>query len=547
MLPSLPPARSPLERRGEKLQRLRTMVFDLLVIGGGITGAGVAREAALRGWRVALVERGDFASGTSSKSARIIHGGLRYIAMGQLGVVYAACAERRHLLANAPALVRPLAHTVAVYDKTARAIGIRAGLALYDALALYRSPQPHRPLSRRALAELEPSVAQDNLKTAVRYYEAVGDDARLTLATILAAERLSAVALNYVQVEKLLKAGGRVNGAAVRDVLTGRTLEVRASVVVNASGPWNPLVQQLDRPAAQAGMHPSKGIHVVVPRERLWVNNAVVFRATDGQRDMYVLPWRGTTIIGTTDSDYAGDLDEVCATGDEVRRVLDSTARTFPTARLTEADVLSTYAGVRPLVEHAGQGAYNLSREHRVSVSESGLLSISGGKLTTHRRMARDTVEAAARLLGHTPALNQAAARRSQRVPLEEPAIPPANAAQLPPDDLGHLQSAYGSRWGDIAALALHVPGLAERLAPALPYLKAEIAFAVQHEMALTLNDVLLRRMHLIHEDAQQGLAHAPRVAASLAGLLGWTPEETAHQVRAYQHQVALTRRYRSE
>ena len=551
MLPTLPAARSPLERRGEKLQRLRSEVFDILVIGGGITGAAVAREAALRRWRVALVERGDFASGTSSKSARVIHGGLRYLASGQLGVVHEASTERRHLLQNAPALVKPLPHTVPVYDRLGRALFIRSALALYDALALYRNVAPHRPLSRRELAELEPSVSQARLRTAIHYYEAVADDARLTLATILAAERLSALALNYVQVEALLKAKGQVSGAAVRDHLTGQTLEVRARVVVNATGPWNPQLQKLDAAGAHAhgpaSLHPSKGIHVIVPRERLWVNHAVAFRATDNSREMYVLPWRHTTLIGTTDSDYTGDLDEVCATGDEVRQVLDSTHRTFPNARLTEADIVSTYAGVRPLVEHAGQGAYTLSREHRVSVSASGLVSITGGKLTTHRRMAQDTVAAAAKLLGEPEALNAPAARRSRRLPLEEPAIPPANTDQLPPEALVHLQAAYGNRWGDVAALAQLVPGLAERITPAVHYLKAEIAYGIQHEMALTLGDVLLRRMHFIHEDPRQGLDHAPQIAASMAGLLGWTPEETARQVQAYAHQVALTRRYRAE
>jgi glycerol-3-phosphate dehydrogenase len=547
VLPPLPPARSPVDRRSEKLQRLRAETFDLLIIGGGITGAGVAREAALRRWRVALVERGDFGGGTSSRSARIIHGGLRYILLGQFDVVYAACAERRGLLRYAPHLVKPLPHTAAVYDKLSRALVVRGGLLLYDALGLYQNPEPQRNLSRRALAKLEPSFARDHLITTVRYSEAVGDDARLTLTTILAAERLGALALNYMPVVALLKAHGRVTGAAVRDALSGQTLEIRARAVVNASGPWNPLVQKLDRPDAHSSMHPSKGIHLIVPRERLWVNDAVVFRATDGRRDMYALPWRNTTLIGTTDVDYPGDPDEVYATGDEVRQVLASTQRAFPAARLTEADLLSTYAGVRPLVEHAGQGAYKMSREHRVSVSDSGLISITGGKLTTHRRMARDTVEAAARQLGLDDSRSRAAARRLQKLPLEEAAIPAAGAERLPAEDLAHLQAAYGARWGHVAALALQVPGLEARLTPALPYLKAELAFAVQHELALTLSDVMLRRTHLIHEDAAQGLGLARLIAESLAGLLGWSPDETARQVQAYEHQVALTRRYREE
>lgn len=542
----MPLSRPPLELRREKIDRLQSEVFDLLIIGGGITGAGTAREAALRGLRVALVERRDFASGTSSKSARIIHGGLRYIASRQYDTVREACAERRNLLRTAPALVRPLAHTLPIYDRRLRALGLWAAMWLYDALAGFQNVRLHRLISAAELACLEPEVSRTGLMAAIRYYEAFGDDARLTLTTVLEAERHGALALNYAEVEALLKAGGQVAGAAVREALAGASFEVRARVVVNAAGPWNPAVQRLDGGQAELKMHPSKGIHVVVPRERLPVNAAVAFRATDGHRDMYGLPWRHTTILGTTDVEYPGDLDVVHATGDEVRRVLDATRRTFPHANLTSADVLSTFAGVRPLVDQAGVGAYRMSREHRVAVSASGLVSITGGKLTTHRRMARDTVEVVEHRLAENGVRRTPSALRPDRMPLEtEPEAAPAAAAGWEPEVQLHLQSAYGARWGQVAALAATAPGLAQPILRPLPYLRAEIAFGLQREMALTLNDVMIRRMHFIHEAQDQGLGCAPLIAAEMAASLGWSPADTARQVADYQREVALTRRYR--
>lgn len=552
MAQPLPAAHPPLDRRNARLQQLQSEVFDCLVIGGGITGAAIARDAALRGLRVALVERHDFASGTSSKSARIVHGGLRYIASAQLAVVREASAERHHLRRTTPELVRDLPHTCPIYDKRLRVLGIWLGMQLYELLALTQNIGHNRLVSRAELARLEPALSQSGLLATLRYCEASADDARLTLATALAAERHGALPLNYVSVEALLKTqAGRIAGAVVREALTGAALEVRAAWVVNATGPWSPALQQLDDVQTEAPMHPSKGIHLVVPRERLPINDAVVFRAAHGGTYMYALPWNHTTIIGTTDNEYGGELDSLAASGDEVRQVLDSTRRTFPQAALTDADVLSTYAGVRPLVAQAGVGVHSTSREHRVSISASGLISITGGKLTTHRRMARDVVDVVVQRLAQSGRRPARPDLRPDRLPLEDPAetLPDVEltVGGLAPDVQSHLRFAYGKRWPEVAALAQADPRLGQRIRPPLPYLHAEVTYAVQHELALTLTDVMARRMHFIHEDRSQGLDCAPGIAAAMARQLGWSEPETAHQLEAYAQEVARTRRWRGE
>ncbi len=448
--------------------------------------------------------------------------------------------------------MRVLPHTCPIYDKRSRALGIWLGMQLYEVLALSQNIGRNRLVSRAELARLEPAVSRSGLIATLRYFEASGDDARLTLATALAAERSGALPLNYAAVESLLKTrAGRIAGAVVRDALTGTAHEVRAARVVNAAGPWSPAVQQLDHGRTEAPMHPSKGIHVIVPRECLPINDAIAFRATSSSTFMYALPWNRTTIIGTTDGEYDGDLDSLAASGDEVRQVLESTRRTFPQADLGEADVLSTYAGVRPLVAQAGVGVHSTSREHRVSASDSGLISITGGKLTTHRRMARDVVDVVAQRLSQAGRRPARPSLRADRLPLEDRAAAETDvaspAAGLEPDVQSHLQFAYGRRWPEVAALAQAEPRLGRRISPALPYLQAEAAYAVQHEMALTLTDVMVRRMHFIHEERSQGLDCAAEIAAGLARELGWSESETVRQVAAYAREVALTRRWRDE
>jgi glycerol-3-phosphate dehydrogenase len=298
-------------------------------------------------------------------------------------------------------------------------------------------------------------------------------------------------------------------------------------------------------------VRPNKGIHLVVPRARLGIQNAVAFRATDGRRDMYATPWRHTCLIGTTDADDQGDPDALYASGEEVRYVLDSTRRTFPAANLQADDILSTFAGVRPLLADEQASAYRTAREHRVAMAASGLISIAGGKLTTYRRMAQETVDQAARQLAGQGLERRTRACQTGRVPLDEALAAlegfTATAAELGPEVTAHLLAAYGSRGQGVLAMARADSGLRQRIVPDLPYTYAEVAYGVEHEMALTLSDVMARRLRLIHEDRQQGLACAEAVAGAMGAALGWTRETVRAQVAAYQQEVALSRRYLRE
>src|SRR5438034_6898548 len=296
--------------RAELIDRLRRETFDLAVIGGGITGAGIARDAALRGLKTALVEKQDFAGGTSSRSGRMIHGGLRYIEMLQFSIVAQAVAERATLSAMAPHLVTPLLITLPVYHKRSRDVKVWLGMWLYDALARFQNTHRHEHISTQQMAEREPALAGADLVGAFQYYDRAVDDARMTLATVRSTYAHGALALNYAEVQALLKSQGRVSGLAVRDRMSGEAFDIHAKVVVNATGAWNDAIRLLDGEEAPRTVRPNKGIHVIVPRARLRLCNAVDFAARGVKRTLYAIPWRTTVIVGTTDTDYGGDIDQ---------------------------------------------------------------------------------------------------------------------------------------------------------------------------------------------------------------------------------------------
>ncbi len=542
--------------RETNVLRLATEAFDLLVIGGGITGAGIAWDAGLRGFRTALVEKDDFAAGTSGRSSRLIHGGLRYLQNLDLKLVFEASHERDVLRRLAPRLVRPLPFIYPVYRGARNSVpGLAFGMALYDLLSAYRNVSRHRMLSPKDVLRLEPLVSPAGLMGAAHYWDCAADDARLTLTVILAAHRAGAVVANHAKVVELLWDEGRVGGARVRDLIGHRELEVRARVVVNATGPWVDDVRRLDRgdPGFRR-LRLTKGIHLIVPRHRVWTERAVVFQSPRDGRWLFLVPWGHYSVIGTTDTEFDGDLDAVHADAGDGDYVLEACARAFPDAHLTEADVVSTYAGVRPLVDAPGRWAYQVSREHRVFESPSGLISIAGGKLTTFRVMARDVVDLAARRLAERFDVRPASGCRTQRVGLADGEggsgharvdgrlLSHPVAAGLDADVLGHLLSAYGPGAARVLELVEEDPGLGERIVPELPYLRAEAPYAVEHEMALTLTDFMARRVRIIREDPDQGLARAAEVARLMARYLGWSRAETAAQVRAYEQQVSLTR-----
>ena len=541
------------QTRSANIEVLRSEMFDVVVVGGGITGAGVAREAALRGLRVALVEKNDFASGTSGKSARMVHGGLRYLEHYQFGLVLSACAERYRVFRMAPRLVRPTPFTYPVYRNSRNSLlKMRLGMILYDLLARFRNFQAHRILMPNEVASVEPALRQEGLVGAAHYYDCIEDDARLTLTTILAAARSGTTIASYVEVIGVIRNGSQVAGLRGRDSLSGKEFDVHARVVVNATGVWMDQIIQLDDPNSPTVIRANRGIHLVFPWEKLPVTGAVAFTSSDGRRALYALRWRDTTIVGTTDVDHNGSLDEVYATAPEVLPMLEATNHAFAPRRLTVADILSTYAGVRPLISEEGKTAYQVSRDHQIFESPSGLVSISGGKLTTFRKMAEDVMDHVAVKLAKEHAISAQRKIRSDKVPLTEPGFDAESTVKqwsrrhgdMPDDVLAHLAASYGRGGEKILDFISGDPVMGTRIVSRLPYVYGEIPYAVQYEMNLTLSDFLIRRTHILYEAPDQGVGCAQRVSEILSEHLAWTADEKTRQIDAFYREVELTRRY---
>ena len=544
------------QTRAAALSSMAAEPVDVLVIGGGITGAGIARDAALRGFRVALVEKGDFGSGTSSHSSRLIHGGIRYLEHRDFRLVFEASRERRVLLHIAPHLVRPLPFVFPVY-RGSRVPGwkLRAGMWLYDALAAFRNVKTHRWLSPKQVRKAEPALKDRGLTGAALYWDAQTDDARLVLATAQSAARAGAQMANYAEVTSLLTPDGRVRGATVRDVLSGETRTVRALVVVNAGGPWVDALRRMDDPEAPPLLRPTKGAHVAVPRRRIGNERAItLFSPIDG-RVMFVLPWGDLSYIGTTDTDADAYPDAVRVTAADVTYLLRSANAAFPEAHLSPNDVVSVWVGLRPLLgQDPGASPAQVSREHRVVESAQGLITIAGGKLTTYRVMARDVVDRVAARLHELDGRPVAPRAPTDRLPL-----PGGEAAEL--DVLRetarargvsdatarHLVASYGSEMAAVLNLVDRDRSLGEPVALGRPEIWAEVAHAVEREMALRVQDVLVRRLHLFYEFDQQGTAVAAPVAQRMKKLLGWDEIREAEELVDYFKLVERARGFRAE
>lgn len=372
--------------------------FDMIVIGGGITGCGIARDAALRGLHVVLLEMNDFASGTSSRSSRLVHGGVRYLEHGYLHLVFEASAERRRLLRLAPHLVRPLKFTWPVYRGARVPLWkLIAGLALYDLLALFRNVGRHRLLSAGWMKRDQPNVRAEDLVGGATYYDAATDDARLTLAVALDARSHGAVLLNHTRVERLVIDHGLARGVEARDVLTDEVRSFRAPMIVNATGPWSDRIRGLEGAAGPTAVHGSKGVHIAVPRGRIGNRGAFTLLHPDDGRVMFVLPGETHAIIGTTDTFTSASPDAIRASEADVAYLLAATNHFFPRAMLQRDDVVSAWAGVRPLAASDTNDPGSASREHTIAVTPAGVVTITGGKLTTFRVMAEQAVDRALR------------------------------------------------------------------------------------------------------------------------------------------------------
>jgi glycerol-3-phosphate dehydrogenase len=523
--------------RATMLGRLRDEEFDVLVVGGGITGAGVALDAATRGLRTALVERDDFASGTSSKSSKLVHGGLRYLQNGDVRLVYEALHERQRLLKNAPHLVRVLPFMIPVLTKDgviSRKIarGLGSAMWMYDLTGGWRIGKRHRRLRGDAAFTHLPTMPRERLASAYLYYDAATDDARLTLAIARTAAQHGAVVANRSRVTSFTRNGdGRINGVVVDT--GGSELAIRASVVVSAAGVWTDEVRALDEQEDPDSIRPAKGIHLTLPWDKVQNDIAVVIPVPRDRRSLFVVPWGpkpdGTyehTYIGTTDTDYDGPLDDPQCTGDDVAYVLGALNHSITTG-VTADDVTGQWAGLRPLVKAASSGrTADLSRGHQVASSDAGLIRITGGKLTTYRGMAEDAVDAVQRALG---VRGRSRTKKLKLVGAEGYEDPPAGSAAA------HLAGRYGAEAAEVRALIAFDPSLADPLVPGLPYIRAEAVHAVRREMATTLDDVLARRTraHLFNRSAC--LAAAPAVAALIGAELAWDADEIDRQVANYR------------
>ncbi len=503
--------------RATNLARLGAESFDVLVIGGGITGAGVALDATSRGLSVALVDKGDFAAGTSSKSSKLVHGGLRYLQQREIRLVYENLHERQRLLKNAPHLVEPLPFLVPLFGKDGAvsktiAKAYAATLRLYDWTGGVRIGHRYARLSKEEAARHLPTLRPDRLVAAFVYWDARADDARLTLAIARTAADHGAVVANYAPVAALRREGDAVRGAVLDD---GTTVDAR--VVVNATGVWADHIQRLDGSGEPAHIRPAKGVHVTVPREKVPADIAVVVPVPGDRRSIFVVPWGDRVYLGTTDTDYDGSIEEPTCTDEDVAYLLNA-INAATTETLTPADVLGTWAGLRPLVADAkSERTADLSRRHAVTTSPAGVITVTGGKLTTYRAMAADTVDVAVKALG------RGGRSRTQRLKLH---------GATPATD--HLTKRFGTDAARVAELVASADGLGEPLVDGLPYLRAEAVWSARHEMVHTLTDVLARRTRALLLDRDASVAAAPAVAALIAPELGWSSDETAAQVDAF-------------
>jgi glycerol-3-phosphate dehydrogenase len=544
--------------RSDAVSALASDHFDVVVVGGGITGAGVALDAASRGYSVALVEKNDFAAGTSSRSSKLVHGGLRYLQNFDLGLVREALLERQLLTALAPHLVRPLPLVVAAFDgaRLDRLVGV--GLNLYDVMAVERlrgrrgrraggngddswSPDRHRIIPGEEVVDLIPALEQRAPSSGYLFYDCQTDDSRLVLTVLAEAERFGAVCANRLEVSELVLEAGHARGVRVRDTTTGEELVVRADNVVNATGVWADQIrpEELHDEAEVPRIRPSRGTHITLSPDDVPLTGTGAIVPAGGGRSIFALPWLGRTLIGTTDNDYDADapLEHVPPSEEDIHYLLEATNAYFGTS-LGSGDITGAYAGVRPLISTGDpKKSVDISRKAELYETSSGMITITGGKLTTFRRMAKMTVD---RLVERDA---RDAPCRTHEIPLGQT----IDADELPrvegvPDDAyGRLAARYGHAAHDVLAIAAERGELAQPIIADLPDLLAETVHGVRTEQAGTLADVLLRRTRiglLAGRELLSGGA-VDRVAAAVASELGWDAARTAQEAEAFRAEAA--------
>ena len=500
--------------------------WDVVVVGGGSTGLGIALDAAARGYRTLLVERGDFTSGTSSRSTKLVHGGVRYLRQGQVQLVYGALGERQRLWQNAPHLVDSLALIVPAYRWWERPY-YGLGLKVYDALAGRRSLGRSRMVSRSECVNRVSTLDRRGLRGGVLYHDGQFDDARLGWTLVRTAANFGAAAVNYVEAVDLVESRGRVKGVILRDRIGGHEWAARGAVVVNATGPFADSLRQLDDPGPGPGVVLSRGVHIVVSSAYLPGSAAVLVPSTDDGRVLFAIPWHGHVVIGTTDVPVAQPSREPEPSREEVDYLIDHAGR-YLARPLAHSDILSAWAGLRALVAAGSeQNTAALARDHSVSVSRRGLVTVTGGKWTTHRKVGQDAVDVAAEVGGLSPAPSVTAALRLHGYSKRREVLEPWKVYGTDADAIREMEARDGS--------------LARLMHPSLPFRLSQAAWAARSEMAVRLEDVLARRTRALFLNARAASSAAPEVARVMAAELGRSDSWAEDEVRSFR---ALAKRY---
>ncbi len=527
--------------RPKSLARFRDEEFDLAVIGAGINGAAVARDAAMRGLRVALIDRGDFAGATSSRSSKLIHGGFRYLPQGQFKLVYEALRERERLRhRTAPHLVHPIQFLFPVYrGRGFNRFTMAMGLTLYDLFARMPFKEWHSSLNAAEVRETEPALSRDGLTGGAMYFDAWADDARVTFENVLDADLHGAAVANYTTVEKFNMTEGKIASASVRDLLGGITCEVRAKKFLNAAGPWVDEIRRMDDPSSKPCVRLTKGVHLVFARTDLPVRESLVL-ADERGRIVFVMPHDRYVLVGTTDTDYAGDPASVRAEIGDVEYLLAVLAESLPGIKLTNADVATSFAGLRALIrEKDGVSPSAVLREEVILESASGLITVAGGKFTTHREIAQKLVDQVMKRLGRPAGIcpTLATPLPGARPLASGDAAGGASMRGIPAAAAEILKARYGTRAPLVARIASRRPELAEPLSRGCPALGAEVVNAVASEMAHTVGDFLIRRTSLSWRSPVEAEAAAPAVARIMAAELGWDRARESAEVARFTHE----------
>ena len=548
------------EVREENVRKLQSEQFDILVIGGGITGAGIIRDAVFRGYRTALIEKDDFASGTSSKSSKMIHGGLRYLKNLELGLVHEALQERKTLMDLAPHLVHPMQCFLPIYEDAPNPPWmIKLGMMLYDGLSATKNIGSHKMIPVEKIQKLEPALLRKGLKKVGLYYDSWADDFRLVMSTIQSAAKEKGVIANYVKAVDVFKERGNMAGIMAQDTITGDIFPIRSRLIANAAGPWSDELRHALFKDKQHHIRTTKGIHLLMHREQLPVNHTIVLLSIEDQRPIYVIPWRRFILIGTTDTDYDDDPDRVLTQKSDVVYLLSSLNYYFPDINLTEDNIISTFTGLRPLVYEEQKSASAVTREYQIFENPENVFTIIGGKLTTYRTMAEEMVNQMSKVLKKSfdiSAENKECTTNKHHLYggdisdydkfFKEWTDHLINGYDLGEDIAEHFVETFGSRIPDLLTAIDETEKGKKRLLPELPHVWGELTYAFRHEMVMGLDDFLIRRTHLFSLDPKQAWDIHEAVADKMGELLGWSQSDKKMQIERYKSKVNIIQHYRA-